>query len=318
MAFIQRENAFSHEFLKRLVENTIKNGEEGRFVYDQMHFVNMDFILENKGVFCDLLAKELENCFPDCKADDFAYVNDFVAPVNLDNAQIHTADKKNKYSAHVDAIDRFVGPCYNIWIPLFSSDESYDGMPLLQVLHATSSPNIYDFSLGYSLIEDREDNDDRKMLDFYDRWLRECTGSTHKKGSVATFSHVKGRWFFFDREYVNRFWKSVFLTKMGSAVIFDSSQIHQSGDTSFRRVGISIKFIYKPALTTRAIFPHGHLTSWSNIFLLTWQQTDDLTKFIDFVPDLVQLERNQKEVEENSSKIKCIVEELKKIKDKML
>jgi hypothetical protein len=102
MACVEVRSAFSKAFLSDMMEELLARMRGGQFIADQMHFMGMPYVLKHLDHFTDVLAKALQERIPGCRGSEFAYVNDFVAPVNLQNASIHTLRPDNKYSLHID------------------------------------------------------------------------------------------------------------------------------------------------------------------------------------------------------------------------
>lgn len=127
---------FPPGFLTKFLESHVK---ADTFVFDQMHYANLDFITKNMDTFRAVIlsSKMIQKQHPGLVADDIEYVADFCAPVNLPDGQIHipTGNTNNSYGIHSDAIDRSVTQCYNLWIPFARSEDisTYDGKSMLEV-----------------------------------------------------------------------------------------------------------------------------------------------------------------------------------------
>jgi hypothetical protein len=307
-------DAFAIPFLETLVENSIQQSCNSQFFYDQMHFVNMKFITDNLDHFTRVLVKALSETYPRCIADDFVYVNDFLAPVNLENAQIHTNNSSNAYGWHTDFIDRRVGPCYNVWIPLYCEREGnmFDDNAVLEVKNSTLAHDLgLDWFFNFDEFAPPGQNLARKIFDDIER---------PENATLVGWSRTNQRLLFLDKDFVHEDVKKVFKLEMGDALVFDSSQLHRSGPSSFARVGISIKFLYKPLSEDR--FPSAPLPSnmpfavgdWGRLFDFCWRQFGDYHAFLKYVPELILQDKNQEKILENMSKIESVVGELKKIK----
>lgn len=309
------EQVIPKDIIKGLISSTLEGLKSGDHFYDQFHYVNRKFIDQNLDVFSSIVADAIEKDHPGVTASDLAYVNDFVAPVNLDNAQIHTRHKTNKYEWHVDGIDRSIGPCYNLWIPLYrkSALANLDDRSLFDVLERNNVPELYQPNgdpVAVQLYDGQRE--DEKMLAVAQQFI----GVSKDEMSRSVFYHCKsGKMKIIPKNKLNK--TSVIRPIIGDAYIFNSSQIHSSGPSDFERIGISIKFIVKnPKHGFRKVMNENRaqslpLTSWGSLFVGCYDQFEDFTSFknyIDFciMDEKVMTARNQSKVDS----VKTVLEEI--------
>jgi hypothetical protein len=145
-AVFHLKQVLSAEFLRQLAESTAQGIARRDCFYDQLHYVNRRFVVEHFERLAGLVVNAVRELHPGITSRDLTYVNDFVAPVNLANAQIHTESKDNKYAWHNDGIDRVLRPCYNLWIPLYrrAALNQLDDRSLFDVLTPAACPRLYD------------------------------------------------------------------------------------------------------------------------------------------------------------------------------
>ena len=79
---IKLSHVLTDELILALVTSTIKGIKEKDGLYDQLHYINRKFVDSYSHQLRDILAKGLSVTCPGISRDDFAYVNDFIAPVN--------------------------------------------------------------------------------------------------------------------------------------------------------------------------------------------------------------------------------------------
>ena len=130
-------------------------------------------------------------------------------------------------------MDRFVGPCFNLWIPLFL-DEAYDRKTLLEV---KARDPTFQYAL-YSLAD--------KAI------LRNCSvgkefcaqhdiNVTDDNECVLFFDVKTNRYQTCRVEDLERGMHGIYRGSIGDALVFESSLLHRSGESTFPRIGISIK-----------------------------------------------------------------------------
>ena len=309
------EQTLSTSFLKELTLSTIQGLEKKDCFYDQFHYVNRHFVEKNYEFLSTIICNVIEQFHPGLKNSDLAFVNDFVAPVNLEDAQIHTQNMDNKYGWHIDGIDRSIGPCYNLWIPLFRRESLsvIDDKSLFDVIERTSVPSLYldngdPISNGFFLPSDLEVDEQKLAQQFIGI-------SDDVMGSSVLLHGVSGKIQAFPCDELRT--TPVVKPELGDAYVFSSNQYHASGSSSFARVGISIKFIVKnPELGFRKLLTEDRsgqlpLTSWYSLYMGSYDQFDDFTSYQDYIDFSIS---NQKDVlDENQNKIDCVKNEMNHI-----
>jgi hypothetical protein len=312
MSFFRMPAAFSKDFLLELVALVLPRMSSGEFVADQLHFVAMPFALKNTQLFGEVLSQALRERYPGCTAKDFCYVNDFVAPVNLQNANIHTSRPDNKYELHIDGVDRFVGPCFNVWIPLFDNEDAYDLETLLEVKAGDS--RWYEQHYLYCLANKTDLLEESSAVEFC-----KATRINVDDDSVLFFDVRKGKLVSCATTELERGMIGVQRGALGDAVVFESALLHRSGKSSFPRVGFSFKFLYKPALEFRRK-PHEpmDLGDWMGLYVMSiCQNPDDVMSFVALVPHAIASKKNLKRISKQKTQTCNIIAKLERIRQKL-
>lgn len=275
------EKVIPNEYLVDLVNCSIRGLENKDCYFDQFHYLNREFVSSHLSFLTELVAEKIAPLYPGLCVTDLTYVNDFVAPVNLESARIHADNEENRYSWHVDGIDRSIGPCYNLWIPLFrqSALAGSDDKSVFDLIERKKTPELY------------YDNGDPKTygpllypsnLDDIDLELaRDYLGvSSEELSESVMLTSNSGRLEILPEKKIVK--TSVTRPKMGDAYLFSSNQIHSSGPSNFERIGISIKFIvnnrdlgFRDIRVGRTL----PLQSWGDLFVGCYYQYDDFTSY---------------------------------------
>lgn len=311
MFYLKR--VLSVEFLKELAESTVQGLARRDCFYDQFHYVNRRFVEKHFEQLAGLVTESLRESRPGITTDDLTYVNDFVAPVNLANAQIHTEVKENKYGWHNDGIDRVLRPCYNLWIPLYRKSAliGLDDRSVFDVLTPDSCPGLYhaDGSLRCESIWSA------KHLSRYDREIV-------SKLVGVPLTHLDDYVYFNNGTKIEKLSLleltplSVVRPQLGDCYVFDSRHLHASGPSAFERVGISVKFmVTAPKLGFRAL-PHAHVPdSWCGMFICWYHQFGSFSAYQDALDLYIQ--REQPLLERNADKLECVREVLMEVSDEL-
>jgi hypothetical protein len=280
-----------NSFCKELIKSTISGIKDKNCYYDQLHYVNRRFIASNYDFISEIVASNLQNIMPGLKSSDLVYVNDFVAPVNLENAQIHTKDKSNKYGWHIDGIDRSIGPCFNLWIPFYrkAALRNLNNQSLFNVIERGNSPLLY-----------KENGDPRANAIVYPEELHPVNidlttrylGISRKNlMENVILPCLNGRIEIVSKDSLVQ--TEVVKPKLGDGFIFASNQYHASGASSLERIGISIKF-----LVSNRKFGFRHLlnedrsgslplSNWLGLFLGCYDQFGDFKSYENFIDDCI-------------------------------
>jgi hypothetical protein len=133
-----------------------------------------------------------------------------------------------------NTVDRFVGPCFNMWIPLFN-DEDYDGKTLLEV---KSRDPAFPYSM-YSLA----DKSAFQNCPVGSQFCAQNDIDLKDKELLLFFDVGANRYRTCKAEELERGMHGIYRGSIGDVCIFESSQLHRSGESSFPRIGISIKVI---------------------------------------------------------------------------
>ena len=297
--------ALSAQFLRQLAESTAQGIARRDCFYDQFHYVNRRFIATHIEQLAGLVVKAVSDLRPGITTRDLTYVNDFVAPVNLANAQIHSQYRNNSYVWHNDVIDHVLQPCYNLWIPLYrrSALAGLDDRSVFDVLTPASCPRFYDadgklqctfpWSPTMLLPFDREIF--AKLVGVptarLDDYLFFHTGEKTEKISPAELTAV-----------------SVVRPQLGDCYVFDSSCLHATGPSAFERVGISMKFVVNnPKLGFRVLrhssspFANG---GWWGMFIAWYEQRGSLAAYQEVLD--MYLMRERPLLERNADKLECV------------
>jgi hypothetical protein len=299
------KQALSTAFLKGLVKSTLAGIESRDCFYDQFHYVNRHFIEEHKPFLAGIVAQAIAHAHPGIAADELVVVNDFVAPVNLENAQIHTQDQNNKYGWHIDGIDRSMGPCYNLWIPLYQNSalKNLDIQSLMDVLERSRNSELY------------LENGDPRAHALMDPLSLPAPAATICEYLGITSEYtlrqnvllhcLNGRLELFPRARLNP--TSVIKPQLGDVFVFSSNQYHASGPSSLPRIAISIKFLVGEArhgFRVRSPLSYSPLSGWMGVFLGSYYQFGDFTSYRKYLGPLIDLQQGT--LAKNQAKLNCV------------
>jgi len=303
------KQALSRGFLKDLVKSTAAGIESRDCFYDQLHYINRHFIEEHKPLLAGIVAQAIAPLHPGIIADELVIVNDFVAPVNLEDAQIHTAHRNNKYGWHVDGIDRSIGPCYNLWIPLYRNGalKDTDFQSLIDVLGRRENPKLYlenGDPRAYALI-------DPLSLSAPAATICEYLGisSEYALRQNLLLHCLSGKLELHPRAHLNP--TTVIKPQIGDVFVFSSSQYHASGPSSLARIAISIKFLVREprhGFRVLSAVPQVHLAGWVGVFLGSYYQFGDFSSYRKYLSPLIALEQGT--LAKNQAKLNCVHSEL--------
>ncbi|MEI5640040.1 MULTISPECIES: hypothetical protein [unclassified Pseudoalteromonas] len=317
---LKLDKAIPHELLLALVRSTIRGVEAKDCFYNQLHYVNRRFVEAHSDELLNIVVDSLSEIYPGICQGDIAYVNDFVAPVNLQNSAVRPVtelNKENKYQWHVDSIDQWMGPCYNLWIPLYrqSALENLNEQPLFEVMTSEEVPSLYgknNVPKTNFLVDGATQAPDYLAL------AGEFTGV-----DVETLRHsylyhdAKGKIAVLPKSEMTS--TSVVQPELGDAYLFRANQFHSSGPSKFERIGIAMKFIitnpkYGFKEHDEFRFPPP-FAGWEGLFTGCYAQFKDFTsfkKYIDFsiVGEQVELRRNQDKLNNICAVLSEIEEEL--------
>lgn len=317
---LKLDKPISDRLLLGLVRSTITGIEKKDCFYDQLHYVNRQFIESHSDEFLDIIIDGLKDIHPGLSRSDIAYVNDFVAPVNLENSAVRPVselNKENKYQWHIDSIDQWMGPCYNLWIPLYRQKalEKLDETPLFEVMTSEEVPSLYDdeaFPKTNFLIDGATQSPDYLSVaqEFTSQDMNTLTQSFlyyDAKGKIATLPKDKMKT------------SCVVKPSLGEAYIFRANQFHSSGPSKFERIGIALKVIItNPKFGFKE---HDHFrypppfAGWEGLFAGCYAQYKDFTsfkKYIDFsiVGEQVELRKNQAKLDNINTVLREIEHEM--------
>ncbi|TMN45127.1 hypothetical protein [Pseudoalteromonas sp. S2755] len=300
---LKLDKAISDELLLGLVRSTIRGIEAKDCFYNQLHYVNRKFVEAHANALLDIVVAALQDIHPGICRDDIAYVNDFVAPVNLKNSAVRPVtelNKANKYQWHVDSIDQWLGPCYNLWIPLYrqSALEKLSEQPLFEVMTSEQVPSLYgnnNIPKTNFLIDGATQAPDYLGL------AQEFTGIEIEKLRDSYLYHdAKGKIHILPKSDMQS--TTVVKPQLGDAYIFRANQFHSSGPSEFERIGVAMKFIitnpkYGFKEHDEFRFPPP-FAGWEGLFTGCYAQFKDFTsfkKYIDFsiVGEQLELRNNQ-------------------------
>lgn len=298
------EQVLSLRLLRELAESTAKGLARRDCFYDQFHYVNRRFVAEHFEQLAGLVVECVRPLRPGITVRDLTYVNDFVSPVNLANAHIYlnSGVKENKYGWHNDAIDRWLRPCYNLWIPLYppSTLAQLDDQSLFDVLTPASCPTLYDADgsarCDYFWSTELLPAVDRQIvaklvglpLSSLDHYVYFSSSAGTQQVPLSELTPVP-----------------VVRPKLGDCYVFDSSNQHASGASGFERVGISIKFLVNnPELGFR-VLPHSMVpVGWAGMFICWYDQFRTFSAYQDVIG--LYIEREQSLLGQNSDKLECV------------
>ncbi|KGJ88243.1 hypothetical protein [Colwellia psychrerythraea] len=317
---LKLDKAVSNEFLRDLVRSTIRGIEGKDCFYNQLHYVNRNFIDENSDYILDILIKGLSDIYPGITRNDIAYVNDFVAPVNLQNSAVRPVtvfNKENKYQWHIDTIDQWLGPCYNLWIPLFRQKaiEKLDDRSLFDVMTKNDVPSLYDKNgapkTNYLI-------DSASQAPEYLKIAHQFTGiDIDTVSNSFLYYDAKGKIGVLPKNQIKA--HSVIKPDLRDVYIFGADQFHSSGPSEFERIGVAAKFIItnpKFGFKERDEFRYPMpFSGWEGIYTGCYTQFKDFTtfrKYINFsiVGEQVELRRNQDKLDNICTILKEIEQEI--------
>jgi hypothetical protein len=302
MGMFHLRQVLSADFLRELAESTESGIVSRDCFYDQLHYVNRRFVLGHFEELAALVVRALRTLHPGITNRDLTYVNDFVAPVNLTNARIHTADKQNKYGWHNDGIDAVLRPCYNLWIPLFrrSAFSGLDERSVFDVLTPATCPRLYDaggnpkssFLFGPSSHLPQSREVIAQLLNVPENNLEDYkffhSGEKMEKIAVTELVPI-----------------SVVRPTLGDCYVFDSSCFHASGPSDFERIGISIKFLVNNRQYGFRVLPHSALPlGWWGMFICWYDQYRNFSAYENVLETFIGGE--QALLEQNADKLECV------------
>src|SRR6185437_9347875 len=301
-----RKQVLSTKLLRDLADSTARGLARRDCFYDQFHYVNRKFVAEHFEQLAGFVVESVRHLRPGITTRDLTYVNDFVSPVNLAYAHVYLNSdvKENRYGWHNDAIDRWLRPCYNLWIPLYppSTRAELDDQSLFDVLTPVSCPPLYDadgngrceFFWRTQMLSplDREivSNLVGLPLTRLDDYVYFNSSAGTKKVPLSELTPVP-----------------VLRPQLGDCYVFDSSNQHASGPSGFERVGISVKFLVNnPELGFR-VLPHSMLPiGWAGMFICWYDQFRSFRAYEDVID--MYIEREQSLLEKNADKLECVRE----------
>ena len=307
--------------IKDLVISSISGLEQENCYYDQFHYVNRNWVDKNIDFLTSVIAETLSEIHPGISKKDLSYVNDFVAPVNLENGQIHSLTVDNKYPWHVDGVDRWLGPCYNFWIPLYRQKaiENLDDRSVFDVIERHSTPSLYftngDPKTDYFLSSTEHFDEQKKS--FYQDYLKL---SAQELQENILLMHLTGETELIPSRDLAP--TGVVRPEIGDAYVFASNQFHASGTSTFERIGISIKFIINnPNLGFRNLGRGGTVLqpteSWLDLFLSSYFQNGDFTSFRKYLDIAFDQEYVLTDFLHNKEKVDCILGVLEDIAEEV-
>lgn len=306
---IHLKQVLSRPFLRELAESSARGIENLDCFYDQCHYVNRRFVAKHREEFAALIIGAIRDFHPGITAADLTYVNDFLAPVNLANAQIaYTESRENRYGWHYDSIDAVLRPCYNVWIPIYrqSALRRLDDLSIFDVLTPATCPKLYD-SAGnpkchFLWSSKRFLKHDRELLAALvgvplatlDEYFYFHTGERTDKISAKDLTPL-----------------SVVRPTLGDCYVFDSSCLHASGPSSFERIGVSVKFLVnRPELGFR-VLPHFAAPyepyvqhAWWGMFVSWYEKSGSFFAYEEVLDSYIARERHL--LRQNAGKLECV------------
>lgn len=296
------KQVLSTHFLKQLADSTARGIARRDCFYDQFHYVNRQFVAQHFQQLAGLVVNAIGELHPGITVDDLTYVNDFVAPVNLSNAQIHTPHVNNRYDWHSDGIDRVFRPCYNIWIPLYrnSALRNLEEISLFDVLTPAACPRLYDV----------DGNLKTSALWSVDEFMTLDRASVSKLMSMPV-NELNDYMYFHDGKKIGKIARtelspiSVVRPALGDCYVFNSSHLHATGPSTFERVGISIKFvIHNPRFGFRVLPHFSFPLEWFGMFVSWYDQTGSFAAYEEVLDTYILCE--QPLLEQNATKLECV------------
>ena len=311
------ENAISNDILTGLIDSTITGIENKDCFYNQLHYVNRAFVETHFNELADVVVAGLAKVHPGITRNDIAYVNDFVAPVNLENSAVRpvtVVNQENKYAWHIDSIDQWMGPCYNLWIPVYRQQAlpSLDDRALFEVITTDDMPELYDDN-RFPKTDHLTDGASQHPMHL--SVVQDFTGVDVPQLKNSMIYHdAKGKVHTFLKNQIKT--TAVVKPEMGDAWIFQASQLHSSGPSQFERIGLAMKFIVtNPELgfkeQTEFRYP-APLDGWEGLFAGCYAQYKDFTSYKKYLDLCIQGE--QVELRSNQDKLDNIVSVLREIK----
>lgn len=301
----QLKQALPAKFLRELAESTARGIARRDCFYDQFHYVNRRFVAQHFERLAGLVVEAVREVRPGITPRDLVYINDFVAPVNLANAQIHSQFKNNQYVWHNDAIDHVLKPCYNLWIPLYrrSALAGLDDRSVFDVLTPAAGPRFYDADGALKCAFPWSP----KLLFPYDREI-------FSRLVGVPMEHLDEYLYFHDGERTEKISPaelrpvSVVRPELGDCWVFDSSCLHASGPSGFERVGISIKFLVSnPELGFRVLRHSSSpfaMGAWWGMFISWYEQRGTFSAYEEALD--MYLARERPLLERNADKLECV------------
>lgn len=297
--------AIEGEVLNSLLDSTVHGIADKDCFFDQLHYVNRHFVKQHGPYLKSLVANKLQTLHQGITTEDLTYVNDFIAPINLNNAQIHTSQKGNRYGWHSDLIDRHISPCYNLWIPLFTDEaiSNYDGLSLFNVIEKDKCPAVYknfeqDAPVNAMEMSHLGLEFQNVTCEFLQKDLADIENSLIILGKSGAYRSV-------DLDQINV--SSVKNPTPGGAYLFGSDQLHSTGDSSLKRIGIVFKFLinnpkfgFKKSECISRDSPDP-ISNWGSLFLSSYYQFNDFISYEKFLPVAIQYQR--KLLEDNIEKL---------------
>lgn len=296
----------SAQFLQELAESTAQGIARRDCFFNQFHYVNRRFVAKHFEQLAGLVVDAVREVHPGITTRDLTYVNDFVAPINLANAQIHSHLRNNKYVWHTDVIDRVFQPCYNLWIPFYrrSALSGLDDQSVFDVLTPASCPRFYDADGNYKYDNFPWSPDvlpphDRELLARLvdvpaarlDHYVIFHDGQRTEKVAAAELTPV-----------------SVVRPKLGDCHVFSSKCLHASGPSRFERIGISIKFLVNNPQLGFRVLPHSSSPlapgGWWGMFVSWYERYGTFSAYKDVLH--MYLERERPQLEMNADKLECV------------
>lgn len=300
------KRALPARLLKELAESTAEGLARRDCFFNQFHYVNRRFVAKHFEQLAGLVVAAVSAAHPGITTRDLTYVNDFVVPVNLSNAQIHSHLRNNKYVWHADGIDRVLQPCYNLWIPLYrrAALAGLDDRSVFDVLTPAACPRFYDADgrLKY-------DNFpwDPEPLPPPDRLLL-------AKLVGIPASSVGDYLYFHDGNRTTKVTPaeltavSVVRPQLGDCHVFNSSHLHASGPSAFERIGVSIKFLVSNPERGFRVLPHSSSPfapgGWWGMFVSWYDRSGNLSAYQEVLD--MYLARERPMLERNADKLDCV------------
>jgi hypothetical protein len=307
------KNALSNDFLAEFVRSSIINMENKKFfsTHDTdfvMTYCNFGFLMKHKETFGEILVKALRKRFPNCSVDDFVYINDFTANVNIPGIERREKDSiytsSNKLGWHRDGTDSYIGPCYNLWIPLFSSEFQYDNKSYLEYVNPESEMNAHPSNILFEHEFFVRNEVAAKNMQFL--------GLPQPSSDVFYYwNNQEPKWACEKTSEIDAAKKSVFRSILGDAYVFDSSIYHKSGSSMTPRIALSAKFLYKPLLKVHRFPPRQPFpSSWISLLLSCYLTNGNIECSHDLIPEMIE---SAAKITKNQTHVVHIAKFLKKV-----